>query len=96
MRPRISHVIRRAAIELPPITHKSFASHFDFLSSSCRIVLLGDASHGTSELYHGRAEITKRLVEQHGFNTVVLEADWPDAECIDHYIRQDRVQRQNW
>lgn len=87
MRPLASNIIRGAATELPPITHKSFASHFDFLSSS-RVVLLGDASHGTSEFYHARAEITKRLVEQHGFSTVALEADWVDAECLDRFVRQ--------
>ncbi|OBT82318.1 hypothetical protein VE02_08194 [Pseudogymnoascus sp. 03VT05] len=76
---------------LPPITDKSFASHFDFLSRH-PLVLLGDSSHGTSEFYHARAEITKRLIEHHGFTTVALEADWPDAECIDRYIRDRRIE----
>lgn len=87
MRPPVSELIRAAATELPPITDKKFGAHFDFLSSS-RVVLLGDASHGTSEFYHARAEITKRLIEQHGFKTVALEADWPDAECVDRYVRE--------
>lgn len=49
---------------------------------------IGDASHGTSEFYEARAEITKRLVEKHGFNIVAVEADWPDARSIDQYVRQ--------
>lgn len=82
-----SDIICSVATRLPSITDKSFASHFDFLGSS-RIVLLGDASHGTSEFYQARAEITKRLITHHGFKTVALEADWPDAECLDRYVRQ--------
>ncbi|KFY22548.1 hypothetical protein V493_06519 [Pseudogymnoascus sp. VKM F-4281 (FW-2241)] len=87
MRPGIAELIRASATSLPPITDKSFSGHFDFLSRH-RIVLLGDASHGTSEFYAARAAITQRLIANHGFTTVALEADWPDAECIDRYVRQ--------
>ncbi|MCJ1440454.1 MAG: hypothetical protein MMC23_000938 [Stictis urceolatum] len=79
--------MRAFAKPLPPITDGSFAPHFDFLASS-RIVLLGDASHGTSEFYHARAEMTKYLVEEYGFTAIALEADWPDAEALDRYVRQ--------
>jgi protein-L-isoaspartate(D-aspartate) O-methyltransferase len=51
-----------------------------------RLVLLGEASHGTAEFYEMRARITRELVEKKGFNIVAVEADWPDAACIDHYI----------
>lgn len=44
-----------------------------------KIVLLGEASHGTSEFYRARAAITRRLIEHHGFTIVAVEADWPDA-----------------
>lgn len=52
------------------------------------VVLLGEATHGTSEFYRARAAITRRLIEEHGFNIVAVEADWPDASRIDRYIRQ--------
>jgi erythromycin esterase-like protein/predicted phosphoribosyltransferase len=52
-----------------------------------RLTLLGEASHGTHEFYHERAEITKRLIEEKGFCAVALEADWPDAYRIDRYVR---------
>lgn len=42
-------------------------------------MLLGEASHGTSEFYRARAAITRRLIEKHGFTIVAVEADWPDA-----------------
>jgi erythromycin esterase-like protein len=50
-------------------------------------VLLGEASHGTSEYYRARAAISRRLIEEHGFNIVAVEADWPDAATIDRYVR---------
>ncbi|TMG76083.1 MAG: protein-L-isoaspartate(D-aspartate) O-methyltransferase [Betaproteobacteria bacterium] len=52
-----------------------------------RLVLLGEASHGTSEFYRMRARITQRLIELKGFDMVAVEADWPDAGRIDHYVR---------
>jgi len=51
-----------------------------------RLVLLGEASHGTAEFYEIRARITRELIEKKGFNIIAVEADWPDAAHIDHYI----------
>lgn len=55
--------------------------------SSAKILLLGDASHGTSEFYSARAEITKHMIVHHGVNIVAWEADWPDADAVDRYVR---------
>lgn len=52
-----------------------------------RFVLLGEASHGTHEFYRERAEITKRLIQEKGFNVVAAEADWPDAYRVNRYVR---------
>jgi protein-L-isoaspartate(D-aspartate) O-methyltransferase len=52
-----------------------------------RVVLLGEATHGTSEFYRMRARITRELVERHGFTIVAAEADWPDAARVDRYVR---------
>ena len=51
-----------------------------------RLVLLGEASHGTAEFYDMRARITRELIEKKGFTGVAVEADWPDAAHFDHYI----------
>jgi erythromycin esterase-like protein len=51
-----------------------------------RFVLLGEASHGTHEFYKARAEITKRLILDKGFNVIALESDWPDALRVNRYI----------
>lgn len=60
---------------------------------NARVVLLGEASHGTSEFYRMRARITQALLERKGFNFVAVEADWPDAAEIDAYVRHDAAQR---
>lgn len=52
-----------------------------------RIVLLGEASHGTHEFYFERAAITKRLVAEKGFTVIAIEADWPDASRAHRYVR---------
>ncbi|HJP84805.1 MAG TPA: erythromycin esterase family protein [Gemmatimonadaceae bacterium] len=54
-----------------------------------QIVLLGEASHGTHEFYHERAQITKRLIIEKGFNAVAVEADWPDAYRANRYVQCD-------
>ena len=51
-----------------------------------RLVLLGEATHGTSEFYRMRARITRELVTRRGFDFVAVEADWPDAARVDEYI----------
>lgn len=52
-----------------------------------RVVLLGEASHGTAEFYEMRARITKELIEKKGFTIITAEADWPDAAHINRYIQ---------
>jgi protein-L-isoaspartate(D-aspartate) O-methyltransferase len=61
-----------------------------------RVVLLGEATHGTSEFYRMRARISQALIERKGFNLVAVEADWPDAARIDHYVRHRDVPPAEW
>ncbi len=61
-----------------------------------RVVLIGEASHGTSEFYRLRADITKRLIEDKGFTIVAAEADWPDSARIDHYVRHRDATPSEW
>ncbi len=56
---------------------------------NAEIVLIGEASHGTHEFYHERAQITKRLIADHGFGAVAVEADWPDALRVNRFVRGD-------
>jgi protein-L-isoaspartate(D-aspartate) O-methyltransferase len=61
-----------------------------------RVVLLGEATHGTSEFYAMRARITQELIRRKGFDVVAVEADWPDAARIDHYVRERDVPASEW
>ena len=84
--PNLPQMIAEAAEPLPPLEDPLFSAAFDRFGDR-KVVLLGESSHGTSEFYRARAAITQRLVEQHGFAIVAVEADWPDAAAIDRYIR---------
>ena len=78
----------RDAAELlpPPAEAEAFGAFLDRFGDA-RVVLLGEATHGSSEFYRARAAITRRLIERHGFSIVAVEADGPDAARIDDYVR---------
>lgn len=57
------------------------------LVGDASFVLLGEASHGTHEFYKTRIDITKRLIEEKGFNVVAAEADWPDAWLVNRFLK---------
>jgi erythromycin esterase-like protein len=56
------------------------------MAANASFVLLGEASHGTHEFYATRAMLTRRLIEDHGCNAVVLEANWPDTARVNDYV----------
>ena len=79
--------IRQLCERLPaPERAAEFGPFFDRFGDA-RVVLLGEATHGTADFYKARAAITRRLIEQHGFSIVAVEADWPDANRVDRYVR---------
>ncbi len=61
-----------------------------------RVVLLGEASHGTSEFYRMREKISRELITRKGFNFIAIEGDWPDAARIDHYVRHREYPPSEW
>jgi erythromycin esterase len=52
-----------------------------------RIVMLGEASHGTHEYYTWRAQITKKLIKEKGFRFIAVEGDWPDCYRVNRFIK---------
>lgn len=86
VRKSLPELIGEAAEELPAIDDPGFGALFDRFGDR-RVILLGEASHGTSEFYRARAAITKHLIEKHGFTIVAVEADWPDAAHLNRYLR---------
>ncbi len=60
------------------------------------VVLIGEASHGTSEFYKMRSRITRELIVKKNFNFVAIEGDWPDAARIDHFVRHFDTPPSEW
>jgi erythromycin esterase len=52
-----------------------------------QLVLMGEASHGTSEFYFWRAELSKYLIEEKGFNFIAVEGDWPAFSRINEFVK---------
>jgi protein-L-isoaspartate(D-aspartate) O-methyltransferase len=82
----VAKLVREAAEPFGGIDTADLGPLLDRIGS-CRVVLLGEATHGTSEFYLMRARITRELIEKKGFNLVAVEADWPDAAQVDRYVR---------
>ena len=81
----VATLIREAAEPLHDIDQDPIDALLERIADA-RVVLLGEATHGTSEFYRMRARITKELVARRGFQFVAVEADWPDAARIDDYV----------
>jgi erythromycin esterase-like protein/predicted phosphoribosyltransferase len=83
--PDAASLIRQRALRLTGST-----TDYDALLEGigdARVVLIGEASHGTHEFYRERAFITERLIAEKGFTAVAVEADWPDAYRVNRYVR---------
>lgn len=86
---------------------KKFTEQFDSIETAnlqpllqrigdARVVLLGEASHGTDEFYRMRERISRELITKKGFNFIAIEGDWPDASRIDHYVRHFEYPASEW
>jgi erythromycin esterase-like protein len=78
-------VLRREALWFEP-TPEGLRPLIDAIGDA-RLVLIGEASHGTHEFYSTRAEITKALIAERGFSLLAVEADWPDAYRVNRWVR---------
>ncbi len=52
-----------------------------------RIVLLGEASHGTREYYTWRDRLSRRLIAEKGFHFIAVEGDWPDCYLVNRWVK---------
>jgi erythromycin esterase-like protein len=52
-----------------------------------RIVLLGESTHGTHEFYEWRSALTKKLIEEKGFDFIAIEGDWVDSYKVNQFIK---------
>lgn len=87
----LAETIEKAAVHIPDISSVDLDGLLSRIGDA-RLVLLGEASHGTAEFYEMRARISRELIEKKGFDFIAVEADWPDAAQIDHFIRDTRLE----
>lgn len=83
---RMISELTRAAL---PLSFNGADAEYDSLLAAigdARVVLIGEASHGTHDFYRERARITRRLIAEKGFCAVAAEADWPDAYRLNRYV----------
>ena len=91
----VARLVTECAEPLPDIDGVDLGPLLDRIGQS-RVVLLGEATHGTSEFYRMRARITRELIERRGFTAVAVEADWPDAASADRYVRHTPAAPRAW
>ena len=91
----LSHLIRESAEPMADIDSVELGPLLERIGNA-RVVLLGEATHGTSEFYKMRARITRELILRHGFRSVAVEADWPDAAVIDRYVGHQPATQRSW
>ncbi len=82
----VAKLVRETAEPIGDIEHETIDALLDRIGDA-RVVLLGEATHGTSEFYRMRARITRELIQRRGFTVVAIEGDWPDAARVDHHVR---------
>lgn len=90
--------IQEMAQEIEPFSNTDDANLDSLLEriGDARIVLVGEATHGTKEFYEMRNKVTQQLIEQKGFNFIAIEGDWPDAARIDNYVRHVHCPVTEW
>ncbi|MCM3587387.1 erythromycin esterase family protein [Mesobacillus maritimus] len=82
----IIEAIKKDAIPLKHKEHFNFKALLD-ASKKAKYILLGESSHGTSEFYTTRAELSKTLIKDKGFSFIVVEGDWPACQQVNRYIK---------
>jgi erythromycin esterase-like protein len=89
-RPRLnqSQALSEIARAAQPLSFTAAEEYDELLTQigNARLVLIGEASHGTHDFYRERARITRRLIEEKQFAAVAIEGDWPDAYRVHRYI----------
>lgn len=83
-----SHALSEIARAAQPLSFVDDSEYDPLLAAigNARVVLIGEASHGTHDFYRERARITRKLIEQKGFSGVAVEGDWPDSYRVNRFV----------
>jgi erythromycin esterase-like protein len=85
-------LVTRVARAAQPLDYQTI---LDSIGDDVQCVLIGEASHGTHDFYHHRAEITKLLMQEKGFNMVGIEADFPDTHRVNQFVTNNKTKDKN-
>ncbi len=91
----VPHLIRESSEPIADIDTVELGPLLERIGNA-KVVLLGEATHGTSEFYRMRARITRELILRRGFRAVAVEADWPDAAVVDRYVGHLSASQRRW
>jgi erythromycin esterase len=69
-----------------PVSDPAAIPELDDVIGDARIVMLGEATHGTAEFYDWRRVISERLIREHGFDFIAVEGDWPDCQRVHEHV----------
>ncbi|MCD8413682.1 erythromycin esterase family protein [Tenacibaculum finnmarkense] len=72
-----------------PLNIKNLKPISDFISTqknNIRIIGLGEATHGTKEVYEYKAEIIKSLIKNNGVRKIALEARYANVKNLNTYV----------
>ncbi len=96
VRPGLPELIRQSAEPIVSVDKPNLERLLQRIGDA-RIVLIGEATHGTSEFYRFRAAVTKAVIERKDFDFVAVEADWPDAYRIHDFVtHREREEPHDW
>jgi erythromycin esterase len=82
-----THLVERVRARVRPLEGAEDLDPLLERIGEARCVLLGEASHGTSEYYAWRARISERLIREKGFSFIAVEGDWPDCYEVNRYAK---------
>jgi erythromycin esterase len=83
----IESVVRSAPSAARPLRSPGDLDPLMQRIGDARVVLLGEASHGTSEFYSWRTALSMRLIEERGFDFIAVEGDWPDCYRVNRFVK---------
>ncbi|MFC3803431.1 erythromycin esterase family protein [Cohnella sp. GCM10012308] len=89
MRDNESEALQALERHATPFPGAAYAEALVDRAGEAKFVLIGEASHGTSEFYAERAELSKRLIVEKGFKFIAVEGDWPSCYVLNRYVKGD-------
>lgn len=75
---------------LQPLTSDSDLDPMIAAAGGKKLVLLGEASHGTHEFYLWRDKISRRLIAEHDFDFIAVEGDFASLYELNRYVKNKR------